>query len=154
LCHDFTRIKLDQHSCIRFEVLHRDSEAEVIEYEELDFEVVQFGKGKATDLGAVSEYLSMGGCWEVSRPTYLGISIVGVKNVRKELASAGHPRNNESMDVETVDDEIRCGANRNSIVGYSRNLSRLIASACCCWGIDHFVIFVIVIVRQIRVAFI
>jgi hypothetical protein len=50
LCDDFTRVKLDQHRSVGFDLLDGDGEAEVVEEEELEFEVVKFGKWKAADL--------------------------------------------------------------------------------------------------------
>lgn len=44
------RIKLNKHGRVSLEVLHRDGETEIVEEEKLEFEVVQFGKRKPSDL--------------------------------------------------------------------------------------------------------
>ncbi len=47
---NFSRVELDQHVGIGFQVFHRNGESEVIEYKELQFEMVQFRQGKSSDL--------------------------------------------------------------------------------------------------------
>jgi hypothetical protein len=50
LCEHLAGIKLDQHGGIRLEVLDGHGQAEVVEEEELQLEVVEFGQGEAADL--------------------------------------------------------------------------------------------------------
>ena len=44
------RIKLNKHGRVRFEIFDIHGEAEFVEEEELEFEMIQFGEGKPSDL--------------------------------------------------------------------------------------------------------
>ena len=74
--------------------------------------MVELCKRKTTDLkydALVLLIITVGKkTYESSRrSSYLGISRVGVEDVGEELARACDARNNQSVDVEAVDDEIR-----------------------------------------------
>lgn len=50
----FPSIEFDQHGRVSLQIFHLNSEAEVVEKQELDFKVIQLGKGKAADLSGTS----------------------------------------------------------------------------------------------------
>lgn len=96
-----TRIKLHQHGAIRLELLYRDRKPEVVQEEELKLEVIELDERKATDLGdrrlATVEW--------VRSATYLCISRIGVENIGEEFTRTGHARDDQSMDIKTINDE-------------------------------------------------
>lgn len=47
---NFPCIKLNQHGGIGLQVFHRNSQAKVVEQQELKFEVVQFSQGETANL--------------------------------------------------------------------------------------------------------
>ena len=47
---DLAGVELNQHCAVGLDFLHGDGEAEVVEEEELQFQMVQFWEGKATNL--------------------------------------------------------------------------------------------------------
>lgn len=47
----FPGVEFDEHGAVGFEFFDGDGEAEVVEEEELEFEVVEFGEGETADLG-------------------------------------------------------------------------------------------------------
>jgi hypothetical protein len=47
---DLAGIELDKHGRVHLQVFHGDGETEIVEDEELKFEVVEFGEGEASDL--------------------------------------------------------------------------------------------------------
>lgn len=50
LRHDFPGIELNQHSPVRLNFLDRDAQSEIVQKQELQLEMVQFGKWKAANL--------------------------------------------------------------------------------------------------------
>lgn len=54
LCNQFSSVKFHQHGAIRLEFFHGYRKSEIIENEELKFEVVEFHERKTADLKGVS----------------------------------------------------------------------------------------------------
>ncbi len=50
LVDDLAGVEFDKHGAVGVKLLDGDSEAEVVEEEELEFEVVQLDEGEASDL--------------------------------------------------------------------------------------------------------
>ena len=50
LGNDFARVKLNKHGAVGVEFLNGHGEAEVVEQEELELEVVEFDEGETADL--------------------------------------------------------------------------------------------------------
>lgn len=52
LGHNLPRVEFDQHRPIRLQLLHRDGEAEIVQQQELELEVVELDEREAPDLFA------------------------------------------------------------------------------------------------------
>jgi hypothetical protein len=50
LCNKFSGVKFHEHGAIGFEFLHRDRKPEVVEKQELQFEIVKLCQWKTSDL--------------------------------------------------------------------------------------------------------
>lgn len=48
--HNFSGVEFNKHSRIRLQVFHGDCESKVVQYEELDLEMVQLCQGKSANL--------------------------------------------------------------------------------------------------------
>lgn len=107
---------------IVLQFLRRDSQSEIVEKEELEFELVQFLCGKTSDLlwhvrmciarFAESDLASLvertcNSTWKVK--AHLGIPRVRVKHVREELAGHRNSSDDQPMDVVRINDQWRGG---------------------------------------------
>lgn len=62
LSDDFSRVEFHEHGAVGLDFLDGNGEAEVVEEEELQFEVVEFGEGEAADLWERGGWLARVGC--------------------------------------------------------------------------------------------
>lgn len=115
---DFTCVELDKHCSIGFQIFHGHRQAEIVQDQKLDFEVIQFGKGQTTDLNGNFRQHARAH-WGISYRlvTYLGVSRVCVKDVREELAGASDSSNDQPMNIETVHHKERGLARHRSRTG-------------------------------------
>lgn len=82
-------IKFDEHSSIRLDFLHGYGEAEVVQEEKLQLQMVELWEGKAANLvdTLVLDELPL---WGVTGDAHLGIARVCIENIRKEFTRACH----------------------------------------------------------------
>lgn len=64
--------------------------------------MVQFYQWKSSNL---SRMMSIEGLKRRKKEKYLCISRIRVKNIRKEFTGAGHARDDQPMNVKTIDNE-------------------------------------------------
>lgn len=84
LSNDLSCVECDQHTAVSLELFNRDGKTEVVEKQELKFQMIQLHQGEASDL-----------CVSGIRVEYIG----------EELARTSHASDDQSMNVETVNDE-------------------------------------------------
>lgn len=84
LSNHFSCIKLNQHGPVCFKLLNGYRQSKIVEEKELKFKVIEFDKRK---------------------PSNLGIAGVSIENVGKEFTGTSDTSNNQSMNVETINNE-------------------------------------------------
>jgi hypothetical protein len=98
--------------CIALHFVDWNDKIKVIEEKELQFELVQLGLRKSSNLrsSAVSE---SGQCVNDDGHSYLGIAGICVENVAKKLTGDCYACNYETVYVVTIDDKVLpCGKSR------------------------------------------
>lgn len=86
--HDFSGVKFNKHRGVCLQLFHWNSKSEVVEHQELEFQVVQLRQGESTNLSTINikakEKKNQG-------LAYLCISRVCIKDIREEFAGASYP---------------------------------------------------------------
>lgn len=90
-------IEFDQHSSVGLHLLKRHSQAEVVEQQELQFQMIKLHQWEPTNLTHVRHDSKF-----CVQSAYLCVSRVGVEYVREEFTCASDTCDYESVDVEAV----------------------------------------------------